>query len=173
MTLIEDIATEPVTVDEFKNYARIDYDTDDDLIETLIIAARRQVEALTGLGLGVRTLLHTMVLDGKNAKEFPIRPLIEVTAITYQSCRLSDVENILADTDEWYLDVIGETTSLFGDKGTYVVTFTAGLEVIPEDLKTAVMAQAFALYENRGGDGKLTHTAKELCKSYRTNVWAL
>lgn len=173
MTIVTDIASEPVTVAEFKNYARIDYTTDDVLIETLISSARRQVEAFCGVGLGVRTLQHTMVLDGTHAKEIPIRPLISVTAITYQSCRLSDVENIFATTDEWKIDVDGDVSSLYGDKGKYVITFTAGLETVTEDLKTAVMSQAFALYENRGADGRLTPAAKELCKSYRRNVWAL
>lgn len=55
-TVLSDLATEPVTVSFFKQHARIDFDTDDSLVETYLIAARQELEQWSQLSFGVKTI---------------------------------------------------------------------------------------------------------------------
>jgi len=55
-TVIDDLATEPVDVDFFKQHARIDFDTDDSLVSTYLIAARQELEQWSQLSFGVKTI---------------------------------------------------------------------------------------------------------------------
>ncbi|HVV94715.1 MAG TPA: phage head-tail connector protein [Hyphomicrobiales bacterium] len=48
LSLLAPPAEEPVALDDAKGWLKLDQDTDDDLVRALIVAARLQVEALTG-----------------------------------------------------------------------------------------------------------------------------
>lgn len=51
-----DLEDEPVTVSFFKQHARIDYNTDDNIIENYLKAARQELEKWTQLSFGVKTM---------------------------------------------------------------------------------------------------------------------
>lgn len=65
-SVIEDLATEPVTVDFFKQHARIDFDTDDTLCEVYIKAARQHLEQWSQLSFGIKTIGLTALSLPKN-----------------------------------------------------------------------------------------------------------
>ncbi len=54
--VIDDLAAEPVDKDFFKEHARIDFDTDDDLVEKYITAARKYLESYCQLSFGVKKI---------------------------------------------------------------------------------------------------------------------
>jgi hypothetical protein len=53
---VTDLANEPVDVDFFKLHARIDFDTDDNLVEVYLKAARQELEQWSQLSFGVKTI---------------------------------------------------------------------------------------------------------------------
>lgn len=53
---IVDLATEPVTVEFFKEHARIDFATDDNLVEVYLKAARQELEQWAQLSFGAKTI---------------------------------------------------------------------------------------------------------------------
>lgn len=55
-SVIEDLETEPVTLDFFKQHARIDFDTDDTLCAVYIKSARQALEQWSQLSFGVKTM---------------------------------------------------------------------------------------------------------------------
>ncbi len=55
-SVITDLSTEPVTLDLFKQHARIDFDTDDTLSAVYLKAARQELEQWTQLSFGVKTI---------------------------------------------------------------------------------------------------------------------
>ena len=55
-SVIEDLATEPVTLEFFKQHARIDFDTDDTLAAVYLKAARQELEQWSQLSFGVKTM---------------------------------------------------------------------------------------------------------------------
>lgn len=76
---------EPVTLDEAKTHLRVDIDDDNGLIDTLITAAREQVESYTRRALMPQTWdlkLDDFPCDG-DAVWLPMPPVTSVTSITY------------------------------------------------------------------------------------------
>ena len=55
-SVIEDLEEEPVTLDFFKQHARIDFDTDDTLAAVYLKAARQELERWSQLSFGVKTM---------------------------------------------------------------------------------------------------------------------
>lgn len=55
-SVIEDLETEPIDLEFFKQHARIDFDTDDTLCEIYIKAARQALEQWSQLSFGVKTI---------------------------------------------------------------------------------------------------------------------
>jgi len=64
--VVTDLATEPVTLEFFKQSARIDFDTDDTLCEVYIKAARQELERWSQLSFGVKTMRLTALQLPKN-----------------------------------------------------------------------------------------------------------
>lgn len=60
-TVITDLANEPITIEFFRNHARIDYNNDDALIAEYIKAARQELEQWAQLSFGVKTIVLTAV----------------------------------------------------------------------------------------------------------------
>jgi len=54
--VVADLLTEPVTLDFFKQHARIDFDTDDTLAAVYLKAARQELERWSQLSFGVKTI---------------------------------------------------------------------------------------------------------------------
>ena len=86
LTLVTPPAVEPITLDEAKNYLRVDITDDDALIETYITAARQACEAF------IRGCLITQTwrvsFDGfpdnfRQAIEIPVEPLQTVTSVKW------------------------------------------------------------------------------------------
>lgn len=66
--VIEDLEQEPITLDFFKQHARIDFDTDDTLCEVYIKSARQALEQWAQLSFGVKTIGLTALELPKNYK---------------------------------------------------------------------------------------------------------
>lgn len=170
--IITEPPREPISVKEAKDYARIDYSTDDPIVDNLIKAARKQIEEFTGVGLGVQKVEYTFNNDCySNSNSLPRKPFKEIVSVTYQSCRLATVTDVTTNTDNW--EVSGDDFT--GEKGKYVITYRSGFEEIPPDLILAVKAQVAYQYENRGNQDAtgLCKQAKELARSYKLNVWGI
>lgn len=59
--VVEDLECEPVSVQFFKDHARIDFNTDDNLIKHYIKSARQYLEGYSQLSFGVKTIELTAV----------------------------------------------------------------------------------------------------------------
>lgn len=55
-SVVEDLEEEPITLEFFKQHARIDFDTDDTLCEIYIKAARQALEQWSQLSFGVKKI---------------------------------------------------------------------------------------------------------------------
>ena len=164
-------ATDPVTVDEVKDYLRISHSQDDTLLEdALIPAATKAVEAAARRQLMRATV--TMKMDSfpcdNGEIRCPLPPLAAVSSIYYLD---GDGTSTLLDSADYIVDTTsepGRITPAYNESwpttqhrmNAVTVTFTAGYslaEYVPSGLKVAVMQIVGALYENRelaptGGD---------------------
>ncbi len=98
LTLVTAPAAEPVSLEEAKLHLRVDSDADDDLVATLIEAARNNVEAHTSRALVNQTWdLKLDTFPPSHIFELPRPPLSSVTSITYVD--IDGVEQTWASAD--------------------------------------------------------------------------
>ena len=84
---------EPVTVKEAKKHCRVLDNSEDSLIEDLIVAAREYAELITGSKLAEQTI--TAVCDKFpiiNNLRLPVGPAISVTSLIYTDSKGTDTE---------------------------------------------------------------------------------
>jgi hypothetical protein len=123
------LSVEPVTVQDFKDHAKIDFATDDNLIATYLTAARETVERILRKSLGVRTVTFY-------AEYVPKR--FKLDWGNYASI----------DTPATGFTLFGK--DILKEGGTDItLTLTTDDTVMNSDIKNAILKQAFNFYENR------------------------
>lgn len=140
------IITEPVSVQQAKEYIRVVGNVDDVQITLMIKQAREAVEAATGLSLVPKTIIVWFNnIDGNF--ELPFGPLFPETFALYAE----------DGTQITNYKLIGEKHPklMFPNRAILKAAYTAGYEglnVVPDDLKIAILDQVSYDYENRGLD---------------------
>lgn len=155
-------ATEPVTLPEAKAYVRVDDTAEDNLISTLISAARIHVESVTGRALIEQS--WRVVLDDwppDRLVKLPVAPLLSLTAITAYDAE-GDGTNIgLAEVmlethvapARLFLPSSFPDAPLLRDRQAIEIDYVAGYgdeaEDVPSALKQAVLALIGHWFEHR------------------------
>lgn len=125
-----EIATEPVTVAEFEDHAKIDFSTDDNLIELYLTSARQSIERILRKSLGVRQVIFY-------AEYVPKR--FKLDWGNYAS-----IDDPATGFTLFAKDILKEG-------GTDIeLTLTTENTALNADIKNAILKQAFDFYENRG-----------------------
>jgi uncharacterized phiE125 gp8 family phage protein len=175
---------EPLSLTEFKSYAKIDFTDDDTMISVMIIpSARQTLEKYLGCSLIPREV-QAQLENGCGGIELPYGPINGDVTLIDKDGNSFDVSNI---------DIRGNMfKSIYRPwtcwlQATYDAGYvslataaTSGGWAIPEPIVNAIAAQAFFLYENRGerlsyaAAGVRDYTAsyvcdaaKQLCQRYR------
>lgn len=167
-------ASDPVSLDEVKDYLRISHSADDEQIQEILIpAATTAVQSASRRQLCRATV--TMKLDAfpcNNGEiRVPLPPLVSVTSITYIDGS-GDTQTV--DSADYIVDTSSEPGRIvpaYGDSwpstqtriNAVTVVFTAGYELaedVPPGLRVAIKQIVGALYENRelaptGGDSSV------------------
>jgi uncharacterized phiE125 gp8 family phage protein len=175
LTVITEPTDYPVTVDEIKNFARIDGNDEDSILENFLAGVVENVEAYLGRALITRT--YKLFLDEWNSKEIelPRPPLISVSSIVTID---EDDKETEYDSSKYYavtssipgrvLIKQGYATPLNTERKAsgYAITYNAGYgeaSDIPYEIKVGIMQWVTMIYENRSmtendfdKNGKLT-----------------
>lgn len=150
----------PVSLEEAKNYLKVDYATDDDLIEALIFAARKQVENELGGLLIVKRTVTQKQTGGVKTIDLMRGPMVSISSITYYE-DFDSVGELISSSDYRFADGAIFHRNGFWDEGReadgYVIVYTAGLvddtgqaaENSPETIRMAILRIVAYLYENR------------------------
>lgn len=145
VTFTDGTVTEPVTLKEAKDWCKIDVSDDDSLITSLITAARIMCENYANLSFIKRTVT-AKIKNGLGGFVLPYGPVIGTpTAKDSDNADITDF-----DLDNSY-------------SGNITVTYQAGYETLPQNLKTALLNQIAWSYENRG-DAKVASALSEEAK---------
>jgi len=127
--------TEPVTLNDFKLWGKIDTTEDNALISALITTSRMMCEQYCNTGFVSREI----VADINNANGGFILPYGPVTSTP-----------TAVDEDGNALTLVYNFNQLQSPCCRMTVSYTGGYSTLPEQYKTAIMEQCLFLYENRG-----------------------
>lgn len=119
-----ELEEEPVTIQDFKEHAKIDFDTDDNLITIYLVSARETVEQILRKSLGVRTV-------NIFAEHLPDK--FKLDWGNYATVATIFGKDILKDG--------GDDLEL---------SFTTENTVLNTNIKNAILMQAFDYYERKG-----------------------
>lgn len=131
--IITDAAIEPVDIDTFKIWAKIDYNEDDIIITPLIKSARRLLERKYNIGI-IEKDYYAVVNNSCGMIDIPGAPIgiISTTGVT------------VVGSDNKFLKSPCNCEVVLEYKSGYP------LQEVPNELKTAIMQQTLYMYENRG-----------------------
>lgn len=148
-----DPVTEPVILQEAKDWCRIDINDDDVIVTLLIKAARKVCERYANLSFVPRTITARLK-NGAGGINLPYGPL---------------VGNIITVTDKDGNSLLTVFDLDNGYSGIITLTYNAGYTILPEDLKNALLCQIAWMYKNRG-DARVAGNVSELSKLILNSV---
>jgi uncharacterized phiE125 gp8 family phage protein len=167
--------TEPITLAEAKEYARIDGSTEDTLITSLIKVARLHCETYMGKAI----IRKTVTIDSFSFPyqwQIPYGPLVSASDIT----KVVTIDQNNVETALNYQVNIGSFPKIAitsGDQSfKFKMIYTAGFTTVPEDIKLAVKMMVNTLYERREDFSDLQAIpsplgVKALLMPYKTYNW--
>lgn len=151
---------EPVTLVQAKEWCRIDGNDEDDLILDLISAARAMCESFTNISFISRTVVAYL----RNELGGQYLPYGPVGAIDY----LHDDDGEEVSTDDYKVKGKRFKQLLTCFEEPVTISYTAGYEVLPPDLKNGLLQQIDYMYNNRGSDSTtVAEPVKAILKRYR------
>lgn len=172
-----DEIVEPITVQEVKDYLRLegftdtdestseslsDFDFDDTLIEEAITAVREMVELKCSLSLIPKTL-STVLTNQVGLIEIPRGPVNSVTSITSEDGDAYDADNIKTVGGDFKLLRCPNDCNM-------TVVYEAGYTTVPKGIKFDLLRAAAYYYMNRGAE-VVNPFVLSLAKKYSRNVW--
>ena len=179
---------EPLTLEEVKDYLRVDTNSEDALITSFIIAARRQVEARTLRPLITQTwLLSLDFSDISDIVEINKFPLQSVDSIKYFDID-GNIQTI--DSSKYIVDINSNPCRIqFTDLPSTIknqinamqIEFTCGYgdlaSDVPDDIKLAMKFIIGHYYENRQDVvtgtqvNEIPQSSQFLLEPYRNSVY--
>jgi len=153
---------EPISLDDLKLFARIDGDTEDALLQSLITSARSFAENYLNRSLIEQTLIAKMDFWPCEAVALPRSPLISITSV--QTLDEDDTATTYS-SDNYYLDLYSEPGKIIlkngvsaptntdrtygGFKITYKAGYGAAASNVPKPIRDGIKQWAMNMYENR------------------------
>ena len=136
--VIDDLTSEPVTLQEAKDYLRISSNAEDDLIEEIITSARERIEKFTGVSLGVK-ILKAYWRMFHIPMEIPYGPITDIISV---------VDDNDVDLEYTARGLQYKVLDCYSDQGV-LIEYEAGFASVPKGLKLAILKQIATDYENR------------------------
>lgn len=140
--IVADAAEEPVSLQEAKDWMSVDYDDKNEIITSLITAARRMLERKYGIGI-IQKEMKVMVNNECGGQDLPEPPISDVTV--KNSDGIEQAACVSGDFDI-YLDSPA--------CNSLTVEYKSGYELseVPEDYKVAIKQQVLWMFEHLGDE---------------------
>lgn len=164
---------EPVSIDEIKDYLRLEgyvdsdestsddlseFDFDDRLIAELIKGGRQLMEEKAGISIIPKTI-EAVITNLCGMIELPFGPVISITSLL--DCEGNEITSVS-------YRVIGNNRKYLAYPcyENMTITYETGFDEVPKGIKIDLMRLVAYMYENRGDDPTIAAFASQLVRSY-------
>jgi uncharacterized phiE125 gp8 family phage protein len=172
-------ASEPVSLAEAKRFLRVDHTHEDDLITTLIGAAREAVEAGIGRALITRRVRESLDIWVREAAQGAVLGLGPVTDVVAVRLLADNGSQSVLEPERYRLEgnrdrprlvfasgVPATLRAIGGIEIEYDCGYADEADALPVALRLATLQIVASLYELRQGDGAIPETARALMRPY-------
>jgi uncharacterized phiE125 gp8 family phage protein len=179
ITIVTPPESEPVSLSEAKLFLRVDHDAEDELIETLIGAAREAVEAGIGRALVTRRVRESLDIWRRDAVGGAALGLGPVTNVVAVRLRADNGAQSVIDPERYRLEGNRDRPRLVFPSGFPATLRSAGgIEIeydagyadeagdLPIALRLATLQIVASLYELRQGETGVPETARALMRPF-------
>lgn len=162
LKLITPPSVEPVTLDEAKNFLKIDGALEDNLISALITAARQRVEEYLGKSLITQTwdVYFDSVSDRVKLPRPPVQSIegVYVMDDTGNETIVDSADYLVRNNEILTIAGWPSYSSFQGFRVRFIAGYGPTTDDVPQAVKKAIMLLIGNMYENR--DGWWTESAK-------------
>ncbi len=151
-------APEPVvTLAETLDHLRVDGGLEDALITRMVAAATGDVEAFTEQVFGARLLEARFdAFETARCVRLPTPPAIEIVSFTWRGSdgawREGDLDEIELDGRDVVPAADAPWSGMALGPGSLRITYRAGYDDVPEQVRSAILLMTGFLYHNRGAE---------------------
>jgi hypothetical protein len=146
--------TEPVTLQDAKDWMRVDHDDDDDLIDSMIVSARQDIEGYCQIKLVDASVIawYNVKDSEEEYSQFPgaIRQMIDDGSLLINYLVKGEADELQVIDEDYYFD----HSLSFASTGRFKVEYDIVAASIPETLKEAIKMLVAYRYQNRGDQDK-------------------
>lgn len=154
----------PITLLDLGAWLRIDLPDEDTLLDQLVQSAVDYIEGPNGIGIALMPQTWELHLDGfPPCIEIPLTPVQSISSITY-----TDPDGNSQTLVDYQADIYSQPARIVPAYGgcwpatrsvmnAVTVTFTAGFNTVPGDLKRALALLAGHWFENRTASAEQLH----------------
>jgi len=195
LKIITSAAVEPLTLEEVKLHLKVETDADDNLITSLITAARETAEVFTGRAIASQVLEYILDCfpDSSDVIYLPRPPLEELSSVKYRDYQGVETEwdsqNYVVDSDSMPARITLAYGKYFPDFTPYPaasvrIRYTTGYRSggqdslkMPEQINQALKLIIGHFYENRESvvvgtvANKVPFSVEALLYPYRVSWW--
>jgi uncharacterized phiE125 gp8 family phage protein len=167
---VTDVSTEPVTLQEVKDFLKVGFVDDDTIITGMISAARQLLEKQLNISIAPKTLKVAFTHDGCYEYQLPYGPVADVTEAKFKY----DAEDTAEIMTTSYTLIGDDFKQFLGRAGWWTLTYAAGYSAAPDAIKQGVLKQVAWMYENRGdgiGSNQVNQDVLFMLSGFNKNAW--
>lgn len=157
-----------LSLDEIKNFLRIDFDDDDTLLQKALNTATRQCELKIGQTLGLKTYLMSIYNPLTSSKiKLKYGPIISVEKIEYidnnEIVSVISNSNYKFNLDLAFVNFLNIPINFY----KLDITYKAGYTNVPDDLKQGLLFHIAKIYEDKTGFYPIPKASNNIYKFYQ------
>lgn len=157
----------PIELSVAKNFLKVDFDDDNELIIKLIRTAVNQCETIINKSIIKKTYVYS-IYELKN--KFVLLPYQPIDSI--DSIKVVNVDNTSSaiDVSEFYLDKVGGILNFKSRPDNFYrldIEYTAGLSEISDEIAQAILMHVARMYEDRSGYSPIPLNSMNIYRKYK------
>lgn len=171
MSIINIISEEEntiITLNEIKNFLRIDFSDDDDLLKKSLNTATKQCEIAISQTLNKKTYKLSFYNQVNKIVKLNNPPIINITSVKTVDTEGKEIE---INQDLYNLDIISGILIFKCQLNNFYridIVYSAGYENVPEDLKQGILFHVAKMYEDKCGYSPIPKASFNIYKNYKT-----
>ena len=165
INILSEVNNDIISLSEIKNFLRIDFEDDDDLLKRLLKSAIRRCELYISQSLNSKTYQLSLYKIDKEIKLMYL-PITNVTLIN-----IIDKNNKSIEFKNYMFDKISNKIIFNNIPSNFYridIIYEAGYVEVPDDLKQALLFHISKMYEDKNGYSPIPKASLNIYRNYRT-----